>query len=110
MPTGQTVDARIRDAALRRLQRLTALAVAAATALAGIFAGLAAGSVPGRKAAPAMARSGGSLRLPQAAPTVRRHRARAHVAPAAPAPVTPAPPPAVPAPTQAAPVVVSGGS
>jgi hypothetical protein len=103
------VDPRARDAALRRLHRLTVLAVAGATALAGVFAGLAAGSVPGRRAAPAVTATGGSLRLP-AVHRSTHHRVRERVSTAAPTTVTPLPPPAPPASTPAPPVVVSGSS
>ena len=63
-----------RDAALARLRRLTIVATAVGTALAGGFAALAANAVPGRKAggatSPATTRpaSGGGLRLQPARP------------------------------------------
>jgi hypothetical protein len=119
----RSFDPRARDAALLRLRRLTAATVAGATALAGVFAGLAASSLPGRKGGRVAQRPPISLRLPQAHRAVRLPRATTHVAasvtaattpaPATPAPsstAAPAPPPAAPAPTPAPPVVVSGGS
>ncbi|HSP71833.1 MAG TPA: hypothetical protein VLN26_05640, partial [Gaiellaceae bacterium] len=48
-PDSRIERARARDAARRRLQRLTFATVAGATALAGLFAGIAAKAVPGRK-------------------------------------------------------------
>jgi len=117
----RSLDPRARDAALRRLRRLTAATVAGATALAGVFAGLAASSLPGRKGGGVTLRTPVSLRLPQAHRVVRPARKTAHATAAAasapahatPAPspaAAPAPPPAAPAPTPAPPVVVSGGS
>jgi hypothetical protein len=103
----------VRDAALRRLHRLTALAAAGAAALVAVFAGLAAGAVPGRKAAGIAVRPLAPLRLTQRHVARRAVRQVRHVsAPAtAPAPApAPAPPPVAPAPTPAPPVVVSGGS
>jgi len=112
----RSIDPRARDAALRRLRRLTAATVAGATALAGVFAGLAASSLPGRKGGGVALRPPISLRLPQAHRVMRPARKTAHATAAAaatPAPspaAAPAPPPAAPAPTPAPPVVVSGGS
>jgi hypothetical protein len=108
-----------RDEALRRLRRLTVLAAAAGTALAGAFAALAASAVPGRKVGspatpqPISATSGGVLRV--RTPKVHPVAARVQSGDDAPAPASaPAPPPAAPAPAPAPappqPVVVSGGS
>jgi hypothetical protein len=93
-----------RDAALRRLRRLTAVALAGAGALAALFAGLAAKAFPGRS-------------------TATVHRTPARSAPAVPpravatppplvsaGGAAPAPPAQAPAPTPAPPVVVSGGT
>ncbi len=118
MGARRSFDPRARDAALRRLRRLTAATAAGAIALAGVFAGLAASSLPGRKSGRVAQRSPISLRLPQTHRSVRRTvhvSAAATPAPAsavaAPSPApAPAPPPAAPAPTPAPPVVVSGGS
>jgi len=109
-----------RDAALARLRRLTIVATAVGTALAGGFAALAANAVPGRKAggatSPATTRpaSGGGLRLQPARPRTTT-TAPAPSSDDAPAPATtqapaPSPPSAPPAPAPAPPVVVSGGS
>ena len=116
MGVRRSFDPRARDAALRRLRRLTAAAAAGATALAGVFASLAASSLPGRKGGGVALRTPISLRLPQAHRAVRPARKTAHTksaAAATPVPsstASPAPPPAPPAPTPAPPVVVSGGS
>jgi arylamine N-acetyltransferase len=104
----------VRDAALRRLHRLTALAAAGAAALVAVFAGLAASAVPGRKAGRVAARPLAPLRLSPRHVTAKAEKHRTvrhvrHVAAPAPAPA-PAPPPVAPAPTPAPPVVVSGGS
>jgi hypothetical protein len=110
-----------RDAALRRLRRLTIAATAIGTALAGAFAGLAANAVPGRSgtggASPPSAGGGGELRLPaqartRHAPAPATTQSRSDDAPAPTTTQAPAPPaaPPAPAPTPAPPVVVSGGS
>jgi hypothetical protein len=96
-----------RDIGLRRLRRLTLVAAAAATALTGVFAGLAARAVPGRKTAAAP--TTGSLRL-QAVRRVKSRHSQRHRTAAVVSQPAPAPPPVVPAPTPAPPVVVSGGS
>ncbi len=110
----------MRDAALRRLHRLTALAAAGAAALVAVFAGLAASAVPGRKAGRVAVRPLAPLRLsprhvtpkPERHSTVRhvRHVAAPTPTPTPPPAPPPAPPPVAPAPTPAPPVVVSGGS
>ncbi|MGD0714642.1 MAG: hypothetical protein ABSB24_10720, partial [Gaiellaceae bacterium] len=80
MGVRRSFDPRVRDAALRRLRRLTAATAAAATALAGVFAGLAASSMPGRKGGQVVPRPLVPLRLPQAHRAVPRARATKHVA------------------------------
>jgi hypothetical protein len=102
----------LRDGGLRRLQSLTGVLIVAATALAGIFTGIAAGTTAGRKlirvqprraivqAAPARATR---VPPPPALPPLGSQ------AGATPTPAAPAQPPAA-APPAAPPVVVSGGS
>jgi len=105
-----------RDRGLLLLRNLTRGAVVGATALAGIFAGIAAEGAKGRSAGSGSARVVVAPRAsrpakprpappPPAAPAVG---AAAAVPSPAPEP-QPAPAP-VPAPTQAPPVAVSGGS
>jgi len=95
-----------RDAAQRRLRRVTRGAVAAAGVLALAFAGLAAKAFPGR--------SGGSHAVSRTAPhravttTPARQTAPPLVAAESPAP--PAPAQSAPTQTPAPPAVVSGGS
>ena len=103
-----------RDRGLLLLRNLTRGAVVGATALAGIFAGIAAESAKGRSA--------GSARVvvaPRASrPTTPRPAPPPPTAPAvgaaaaapSPAPQPQSAPAPVPAPTQARPVAVSGGS
>jgi hypothetical protein len=95
--------ARARDAAQRRLRRVTQISVAVMVALGGTFAALAAGSTHTKKTI---------LGAPVG-------RARAAVLVQAPAPplvgaqsfaAAPAPPATAPTPSYAPPVVVSGGS
>lgn len=94
-----------RDAATRRLRRMTQISVAVVVALAGGFATLAAGSTPAKKA-------GGRVQA------VRASSSAALVqAPAPPlvglqgsAPTAPAPPANAPATSYQPPAVVSGGS
>lgn len=98
---------RARDAALRRLRRLTTATVAVAGVLGFAFSGLAAKAFPGRSphAAP-------RARVARRARVVRRRPAQsppALVAVDSPSQPQPAPAPA-PAPTPAPPVAVSGGS
>lgn len=111
-PDSRLDRARARDAARRRLRRLTFATVAGATALVGLFAGIAAKAVPGRKTV--------------ATPTKKTTASAPRTAtiPAAPAPIVPvegggspaAAPSAPAAPSQAPvqsvapPVVSSGGS
>jgi hypothetical protein len=96
-----------RDAALRRLRRLTTMTLTGAGVLAAGLAGLAAKAVPGRSA------HARTLPVTHTAPAVPR-TARAAVAPPPLVAVdATAPPPAAspaPAPTPEPPVVVSGGS
>lgn len=119
-----------RDAGLARLRRITRAGALGASALAGIFAAVAAGTTPGRKPV-RQPRSAEPARVRHAHPSARTparrqvpqrrvlsHRsvpaepddAAASPVPAAAAPAAPAPPPAAPAPTSAPPVAVSGGS
>jgi hypothetical protein len=109
-PDSRSERVRARDAARRRLRRLTFAAVAGATALVGLFAGIAAKAVPGRKTV--------------TTPTKAATTSRTATIPAAPAPIVPveggdsgaAAPSAPAAPSQAPvqsaapPVVSSGGS
>jgi type IV secretory pathway VirB10-like protein len=93
-----------RDAALRRLRRLTGASIASAVALSGAFAGVAASSTHARKLVrrPQLQARSVTTRTPPPLPP----------APADPAPEAQSPAPAAqpPAPTSQAPVVVSGGS
>lgn len=107
---------RARDTAARRLRRLTAALVAAAGALALIFAVVAAKAFPGRTSHPATAPVRKAARPAAATRTPRRRQTapplvsvQSQTQPQAPSPA-PAPAPAAPAPTAAPPVVVSGGS
>ncbi len=104
----------LRDSTLRRLKILTGSLLVAATALAGIFSGVAAGTTSGRKLIRVQPRS----TLPKTKPSVSRGHVTvppppplpplgAQAAPPTPAPAAPAQPPAA---TPAPPVVVSGGS
>lgn len=96
-----------RDAALRRLRRLTGALIAGAMALSGVFAGVAASSTHTPKK---------TVRRPQ-----RETRSVVTTPPLPPEPsapesaapsqsAAPAPPAEAPAPTPEPPVVVSGGS
>jgi hypothetical protein len=95
-----------RDAALRRLRRLTALALAGAGAFAALFAGLAAKAFSGHSAATTH----------RAVPRVSTTPARAVATPpplvsdGSAAAAAPAAPAQAPVQTSAPPVVVSGGS
>lgn len=92
-----------RDAGLGRLRRLTGLTIGAAIVLSGGFAGIAAKSSAGHKAA-AQSRRHRATSNEASAPALPPPRAPSTAAPEAPA----APPASAPAPV--APVVVSGGS
>jgi hypothetical protein len=117
MPDERDLVARLneRDSGLRRLKTLTGVLAVAMTALAGIFAGIAAQTAAGHKLIRVR------VQVRAAAATGRRPAARQRrtIPPppplpspgsdSAPAPTAPAQPPtAAPAPAQ--PVVVSGGS
>jgi hypothetical protein len=118
MPDERDLHERVnaRDSGLRRLRTLTGVLAVAMTALAGVFAGLAAQTTAGRKLIGATVHAG-------AAGTTARQRQAQHRRTAippppplpaagsdsAPAPAAPAQPPAT-APAPAPPVVVSGGS
>jgi hypothetical protein len=104
-----------RDAALRRLRRLTGGMIAVAVALSGALAGVAASSTHARK----LVRRSRHVVRSAAAPTLPpAPSAPAQAAPSssdegsAPTPQSsaPAPPAQAPAPASAPPVVVSGGS
>jgi hypothetical protein len=100
---------RARDAGLARLRRTTRVTVFGATALAGVFAGVAASSNPGHKApAAASSRVTTTRRL---APTPRPRAQTETTVPApANAPAPPPPPPPPPVTATAPPVVVSGAT
>jgi hypothetical protein len=87
-----------RDAALRRLRRLTGALIAGAVALSGVFAGVAASSTHTQKKAvpPPQRETRNVVTTPPLPPE-----------PSAPASAAPA---QAPAPTSEPPVVVSGGS
>jgi len=97
-----------RDAALRRLRRLTGGMIAGAVALTGIFAGVAASSTHPRKLVRAGARP--RVRRAVSTPPLPPVPAAPASASAPPPAATPAPPAQAPTPVQAPPVVVSGGS
>lgn len=98
-----------RDAALRRLRRLTTGAVAVAGLLGLAFSGLAAKAFPGRSSHPTS-----RVRVARRAAVARKRPTQsppALVAVDSPSQPPPAPTPApAPAPTPAPPVAVSGGS
>lgn len=99
-----------RDAALRRLRRVTQIAIAATVAAAGAFAALAAGSTQTKKTiqrAPVRKVRATVLIQAPAPPLVAAQHASASQSPA---PAAPAPPVSAPAPSYSPPVVVSGGS
>jgi hypothetical protein len=117
MPDERDLVARLneRDSGLRRLKTLTGVLAVAMTALAGIFAGIAAQTAAGHK----LIRVRAQARAAAAAGRTPAARQRRTIPPppplpsagsdSAPAPAAPAQPPtAAPAPSQ--PVVVSGGS
>jgi hypothetical protein len=87
-----------RDAALRRLRRLTGGLIAGAVALSAVFAGVAASSTHSKKVAQKTQGEAPSVTTTPPLPP-------APAAPASAAPTTQAP-----VPTQAPPVAVSGGS
>ena len=91
-----------RDAALRRLRRLTGGAIAVAVALSGVFAGVAASSTHTKKAVPEVQHEVRSVT--RTTPPLPPEPS----APPSSAAPQPAPAPLVPATAQ--PVVVSGGS
>jgi hypothetical protein len=102
-----------RDGGLRRLKTLTGVLAVTMTALAGLFAGLAAQTAAGRKLIRVQPRTAGATEKPGAS-----HKQATRIPPpplpaagsdSAPVPAAPAQPPAA-APAPAAPVVVSGGS
>jgi hypothetical protein len=118
VPEERDLRARLdrRDSGLRRLKSLTGVLIVAATALAGIFTGIAAGTTSGRRlirVQPRTAAVRATRRTAPARPT------RVPPPPAlpplgsqaepTPTPAAPAQPPAA-APPAAPPVVVSGGS
>ena len=104
----QRLDAaRARDAALGRLRHVTVALTAGAAILTGVFAGIGAASVPGRK----VARVAPKLhRHPRSRPRRTEVPAPAPPLPASSAAEVPAPPATAPTATGAPPVVVSGGS
>jgi hypothetical protein len=91
-----------RNIASARVRKLTAGVIAATTALAGVFAALAAGSSPTKKVVRSAGASSSQPALP--APHVSAPSATA------PGSSAPTPPAEVPAPTVQPPVAVSGGS
>ena len=95
-----------RDAARRRLRRVTQASVAVMVALAGTFAALAAGSTTTKKTVVRAPVRGARVVKVTPAPAPPLVAAQT----SAPAPAAPAPPPAAPAPSYAPPVVASGGS
>src|SRR5205807_5458936 len=105
----------VRDAALRRLRRLTGGVIAAAVALSGVFAGIAASSTHAKKVVRSPGRTLRSATTPAlppapSAPAQAVPPTSGEGSPSAPQPATPAPPAQAPAPASAPPVVVSGGS
>lgn len=101
-----------RDAAARRLRRVTGGAIALTVALGGLFVTFAAGSTHTRKAATGAA--AGTATAPvviRNAPAPPLVSAQGAATPAsAPQPSQSSPPPAAPVQSYAPPVVVSGGS
>ncbi len=102
--------ARARDAGIRRLRRLTVAGVAAATALAGLFSGLAAKAVPGRTTPT----TGTGTQASSTTTTTTLPAASDPIVPAtgsgSSSGSTPQAPAQTPSTTQAPPVVSSGGS
>ena len=112
-PDSRLDRARARDAARRRLQRLTFATVAGATALVGLFAGIAAKAVPGRKTVatpPKTTASAPRTATIPAAPAPIVPVEGGGSAAAAPSASAPAAPSQAPAQSVAPPVVSSGGS
>src|SRR5438105_3558381 len=105
----------VRDAALRRLRRLTGGMIAAAAALSAVFAGVAASSTHPRKVVRSTRRVFRSATMPAlppapSAPAQAVSPSSDEGSPSSPQPAAPAPPAQAPAPASAPPVVVSGGS
>jgi hypothetical protein len=108
----------VRDAALRRLRRLTGGMIAAAVALSGVFAGVAASSTHARKVVRSPRHVFRSVTTPALPPTplapaqAVRPSSDEGSSSSSPTPqsAAPAPPAQAPAPASAPPVVVSGGS
>ena len=119
MPDERELRARLdlRDSTLRRLKIVTGVLLVVASALAGIFTGMAAGTTPRRKLIRVQPRAGAvrpkavlPRKRPRVPPPPPLPPLGSQAAPAAPpAPAAPAQPPAA-APPAAPPVVVSGGS
>lgn len=103
---GQAVAAR--SAAVRRVRRLTGVAIGVAAALAGVFTALAAGSTHHRRATVLDPKTSTSRKLAAVVAPAPPLVGLRDAAPPPPASSAPAPAPA-PAPA-APPVVVSGGS
>ena len=102
-----------RDAAARRLRRVTQLAVAVMVALGGAFTALAAGSTHPRKTAaraPSSHTAAVVLAQAPAPPLVAVQSSAPDSSSAQAAAAAPAPPAAAPVPSYSPPVVVSGGS
>jgi hypothetical protein len=101
-----------RDAAARRLRRVTQLAVAVMVALGGAFTALAAGSTHARKTVVrAPLRHAAAVVVAQApAPPLVTAQSSAPDSSSAQAAAAPAPPAAAPVPSYSPPVAVSGGS
>ena len=99
--------AHARDVALRRLRRFTGGLIAAAVALTGAFAGVAASSTHPRKV---VARTRRETRRITRVTTPPLPPAPAAPEQAAALPMAPSPPAGAPVATAAPPVVVSGGS
>lgn len=101
-----------RDAAVRRLRRVTQLSIAVMVALGGVFTALAAGSTHAKKTVVrAPLRHATAVILAQApAPPLVAAQSSSEDSSAAQAASAPAPPAAAPVQSYAQPVVVSGGS
>jgi hypothetical protein len=98
-----------RDAALRRLRRVTGGAVALAGVLAFAVAGLAAKAFPGRSSRSHMISRTAPRRTVTTAPAQQTAPQLVGARTAAPS-TSPTPAPSAPVPTPESPVVVSGGS
>lgn len=99
-----------RDAALRRLRRLTQVSIALAVALGSVFAALAAGSTHAKKTV--VVRPVRKIRAlaTMQAPAPPLVAAANETSAGSTAPAAPAPPASAPVPSYSPPVVVSGGS